>query len=270
MPSWNELLEIRQLDRLEVRMLLEAASQQSRTWLLAHGDEPAPAAVVQDFNERVAKRQQGVPMAYLLGEREFYGLRFFTTPATLIPRPETELLVDWALGDWASSGKQVLELGTGTGCIAIALQKHRPEWKITAVDESMAALEVAQRNSQHHHTSSIRWLQSDWYEALEAGETFDLILSNPPYISADDPHLAQGDLRFEPPSALTDGADGLGAIRRIIAQAPERMKAGARIAIEHGFEQGEAVRRLMQEAGLANIETLSDLQERERITVAQK
>lgn len=256
------------LPGFEARLLLGQVLRQPPVWLLTHDDAVLDDAVLGAFNALVTRRHAGEPVAYLLGHREFFGRDFVTAPGVLIPRPETELLVDIALkklgvGDAAAktetarNAPQILDLGTGTGCIAITLALECPQARVTAVDASAAALAIAKENAQQLN-ATVRFLQSDWYSSV-AGETFDLIVSNPPYIAAADAHLTQGDLRFEPPAALASGAEGLDAIRHIIATAPAHLSPQGQLWLEHGFDQEDAVRALLTGAGFIAIEQYRDL-----------
>lgn len=252
--------------RLEAQILLCQALGATRAWLLAHtADQPNPAQIGR-YQALLKRRFAGEPVAYILGKREFYGLEFKVTPAVLIPRPETELLVDLALARIPQDAScRVLDLGTGSGAVAVAIASHRPQAKITAVDRSPEALDVARENVKKLETENVRLLQSDWFDAL-AGEKFDLIVSNPPYVAAADPHLQQGDLRFEPAAALASGTDGLDAIRKIVAGAPVHLESGGWLLFEHGYDQGERCRELMAQGGFREISTTDDLAGIPRVT----
>jgi release factor glutamine methyltransferase len=217
------------------------------------------------FRHLLARRQQGEPVAYVIGRREFYGHEFLVSADTLIPRPDTELLVDIAL-EKLPEGKalRVADLGTGTGAIAISLGLARPAWQLLAVDYIVAVLDLVERNVRRLHAVNVTPLQSSWYARLDG--RFDAIVSNPPYIRADDVHLRRGDVRFEPRSALVSGDDGLDDIRLIIAGAPARLRAGGLLALEHGHDQGAAVRELFQCAGFQSVETRRDYGDNERVT----
>ncbi len=249
-------------------MLLGHVLQQPPVWLLTHDDGVLDEAALRVFNDLIARRHAGEPVAYLLGRREFFGRDFVTAPGVLIPRSETELLVDIALkklgvGDAAAetetarNAPQILDLGTGTGCIAITLALECPQACVAAIDASPVALTIAKENAQQLN-AVVRFLQGDWYADIK-GETFDLIVSNPPYIAVADTHLTQGDLRFEPPAALASGADGLDAMRHIIATAPAYLSAHGQLWLEHGYDQAEAVRELLMAAGFVAIEQHRDL-----------
>jgi release factor glutamine methyltransferase len=255
--------------RLEAQILLCHAIQQPRSWLAAHDRDPIPPEQAAAFTALLQRRLQGEPIAYILGEREFYSLDFKVTPAVLIPRPETELLVDLALERLpAGIPCRVLDLGTGSGAVAVTLALHRPQTEVVAVDQSAAALEIARENAQRLGADNLRLIQSGWYSALD-GEKFDLIVSNPPYIAAADPHLTQGDVRFEPPSALASGADGLDDIRAIIRDAAAHLKPDGWLLFEHGYNQAAACRELLAQAGFEQVASAADLAGIERISYGQ-
>jgi release factor glutamine methyltransferase len=213
----------------------------------------------------VERRAAGEPIAYLTGNCEFYGLEFRVTPAVLIPRPETELLVDLALERLPVEGRaRVLDLGTGSGCIAVSLGRQRPRMEVWAADAVPAALEVARDNALRLG-ATVRFVRSDWLADL-AGERFDLILSNPPYVAAGDPHLSRGDLRFEPASALVAGEDGLNDIRRIVAAAPAHLAPGGWLLFEHGYDQAQRCRALLTAAGFGQVTSWRDLAGIERVS----
>jgi len=254
----GQLLAQSGLPPLEARMLLERLLGKTRVWLIAHADEAAGAEAEQAFAALAGRRRQGEPIAYILGEREFYGLEFRVAPAVLIPRPETELLVELALARIPESAAvRVLDLGTGSGAIAVALAKQRPQARLTAVDVDYAALSVARANARRHRVS-VRFFCGDWFGAL-SGETFDLIVSNPPYVAAGDPHLVMGDVRFEPQRALVGGADGLDCIRAIVANAGAHLRPGAWLLFEHGYDQAEACRALLEAQGYREVQSWPDL-----------
>lgn len=238
----------------EARLLLCHVLGVALAALEAHPERKVSAQDTASFRALTARRAAGEPIAYLAGQREFYGLDFHVTPAVLIPREETELLVDIACGRPA---RRILDLGTGSGCLAIAVAKALPQSEVTAVDVSAAALEVARANAARHGVA-VRFLQGDWFAPL-AGERFGLILANPPYVAEADPHLAQGDVRFEPRSALAAGPEGLDEIRRIVADAPAHLSPGGRLWFEHGYDQAAAVAALLGAAGFTDIEQRRDL-----------
>lgn len=262
MATVKQLLAQTALPRLEARMLLQQVLGVSRAWLITHDTDALSEAALQAFAQLQARRLLGEPMAYLLGEREFMGYGFLVGPDVLIPRPETELLVEQALavldaGECAAP--RVLDMGTGSGAIAVSIALARPQARVMATDASAQALALAQRNAEHLG-ARVAFHQGDWYQAVPAqAGPFELIVSNPPYIAAGDPHLALGDLRFEPAMALTDGADGLAAIRAIVAQAPRWLAAGGQLWLEHGYDQAQAVQALLCEAGFDGVSSLPDL-----------
>ena len=245
----------------EARLLLGHVMGRPAAWLIVHDNQVLDEDELLAFASLVARRAGGEPVAYLLGSREFFGRKFAVSPSVLIPRPETELLVEIVLAGVGADGTptslRILDLGTGSGCIAVTLALEIPQAEVTAVDASAAALSVARGNAERLG-ASLRLLQSDWFDQL-AGERFDLIVANPPYIAAADPHLAAGDLRHEPAAALASGAAGLDAIRRIIAAAPAHLAPGGQLWLEHGYDQAEAVRKLLAAAGLSGIEQHRDL-----------
>lgn len=245
----------------EARLLLCHVLGASHAELEAHAEAKVSLHDTARFHELAARRATGEPLAYLTGHREFYGLDFQVTPAVLIPREETELLVDVAR---ETSARRILDLGTGSGCLAIAVAKHLPQAEVTAVDASVAALEVARENAARHGVA-VRFLQGDWFAPL-AGERFELILANPPYVAEDDAHLSQGDVRFEPRSALAAGPDGLNDIRRIAAAASAHLEPGGELWFEHGYDQAQAVEALLAGAGFVGIGHLRDMAGIVRVT----
>ena len=293
--------------KLESQLLLQHVLNVNRAWLIAHEDDALEANIHAVFEALLNRRLGGEPMAYILGSREFYGLGLLVTPDTLIPRPDTETLVEAALAripisesaqnlslrrKSESSGVQqhgnktldsdfrrndelgrnenlrVLDLGTGTGAIALAIAKNRPLASITAVDASEAALEIAKQNAQQLSITNVDFTLSNWFESL-SNQRFDVIVSNPPYIEEHDAHLTQGDLRFEPMSALASGADGLDDIRQIIGDCLIHLKPQGWLMLEHGYNQAEQVADLMADAGLTNIETIKDLGNKDRVTLGK-
>ena len=251
--------------RAEAELLLSAALGRDRGWLFAHGDAVPDAAATARYRQWLARRARGEPVAHLLGHREFWSLGLVVSADTLVPRPETERLVELALERIPPSGSPaVLDLGTGSGAIALAIASERPTARLTAVDRDARALEIARRNGARLGLDRIRWLRGDWYSPVR-GDRFALIASNPPYLGEDDPHLA-GDLRFEPRGALVSGADGLDDIREIIRGAPDGLDAGGWLLIEHGFAQGDAVRQLLAMRGFAQVATWQDLEGRDRVS----
>lgn len=262
--TYRRLLRDSGLPELEARILLETAAARPRTWLLARLDEQAEEATEHLVRRLYARRHAGEPIAYITGEREFYSLEFCITPDVLIPRPETELLVELALSHLPPGGGRVIDLGTGSGAVAVALAKHAPDAEIWAIDISPAALIVAERNAQRHG-ASVRFLCSDWFESVSPGR-FDLIVANPPYIAEGDRHLGEGDVRFEPRGALVAGSDGLDAIRHIAHQAKGRLETGGRLLFEHGYDQAERCRDLLAAYGYGEISSWKDLAGHARVS----
>lgn len=268
MASVGSLLAASALPRHEAQSLLELAAGLDRVAQVTHPERVLSAQQVALVQALFARRCSGEPLAYMLGEREFWGLAFKVSPAVLIPRPETELLVELALGRLPlQQAARVLDLGTGSGAVAIAVAHERPGVELTAIDVSADALAVARSNASRHGVH-VAFAQGDWFAALagRTGMRFDLILGNPPYIAAADPHLAQGDLPHEPAQALAAGPDGLEAIRRIVAQAGSHLAPGGWLLLEHGFDQASACRALFEQAGFAEIRTWRDLAGLPRVT----
>lgn len=268
--------------RVDAQILLQHALGASRAWLIAHGDQALGSEEVARFDILLQRRLHGEPVAYILGSREFYGLEFAVAPGVLIPRPDTETLVDATLrlipepppsprpspASGRGSPLRILDLGTGSGAIAIAIAVHRPTAAVTAVDQSEAALAIARKNAEKLCATNLRLIQGDWFSALK-DERFDVIVSNPPYIAHADPHLSQGDLRFEPASALASGADGLDDIRRIVAETPAHLERGGWLLLEHGYDQAERVAGLLKEAGFTEIGHATDLAGIQRVTLGR-
>ncbi len=262
----------RGVDRLDAQLMLASLLGVGRSALITHDDAPVPADAAARWADWLARRAAGEPLAYLLGTKEFHGLVLEVNADVLVPRPETELLVDWALAllaatsrsgrDEADAAVPALDLGTGSGAIALALKHRQPALAVSASDVSAAALAVARRNAARLGLA-IDFVESSWWQAF-AGRRFDLVVANPPYIAAGDPHLAA--LRHEPRLALTPGGDGLDALRTIVAGAPSHLDPGGWLLVEHGFDQGRAVRALFEAAGLAEVATRSDLAGHERAT----
>ncbi len=253
--------------RLEVQILLQQAFGVTRAWLMAHPEQVLNAIQQTAYEAMLTRRLQGEPIAYILGEREFLGLNFKVTPATLIPRPETELLVELALQHIPEQHVpfRVLDLGTGSGAIAISIAHNKPHVEVVAVDASAAAIEVARENAKRLAVSNLTLAKSEWFSAL-SGQRFNLIVSNPPYVAAGDEHLTRGDVRFEPLSALASGADGLDDIRRIVGDARDFLEPGAWLLLEHGYDQAAQVRDLLRQNGFVEVFSARDLAAIERIS----
>ncbi|WP_317202426.1 peptide chain release factor N(5)-glutamine methyltransferase [Janthinobacterium sp.] len=255
------------LDPVDNRILLCHALGLNRVGLITQSERLLSGDEAARLSALFARRLAGEPIAYIVGEREFFGLPFEVNPAVLIPRPDTELLVELAL-DRLASGAGALDMGTGSGAVAVALAHSRPDAAVTALDVSEAALAVARRNAAANG-ARVDFLLSDWYAALGAAR-FALIVSNPPYIASGDRHLSEGDLRFEPAGALTDHADGLAALRRIVAGAPAHLEAGGWLLMEHGYDQAGAVRALLDGAGYTETQSWRDLAGIERVSGARR
>lgn len=252
---------------IDARFLLADVLQCSVSQLLVRGERELTAEQSQRYADMLARRRLGEPIAYVLGSQGFWSLELTVAPHTLIPRPDTETLVEHALTLSLPSDAHVLDLGTGTGAIALALAAERAAWRIVGVDRVVEAVDLAEQNRQKLGFAGVRFVQSHWFDSVEG--RFDLIVSNPPYIRSDDPHLAQGDVRFEPLSALISGEDGLDDVRQIIQQASGFLNEGGWLWLEHGFDQAEAVRDLLAARGYVEISSQRDLGGHERITGAR-
>ena len=254
--------------RLDAEWLLAAALGKSRSYLHTWPEKIVSSESALIFADYLQRRRAGEPVAYILGQQGFWNLDLEVAPHTLIPRPDTELLVETALQLLPTTPANVLDLGTGSGAIALALASERAAWQVTAVDRVLEAVALAERNRQRLALDNVTVLNSHWFSAL-ADHRFDLIISNPPYIAAGDVHLAEGDVRFEPESALVAGPDGLDDIREIVAAAPQHLNPGAWLMLEHGYDQGAPVRDLLQGAGFTQVESRKDLGAHERITLGR-
>ena len=272
-PSIDDLIRHSQLPRAEARRLLASLTGQPLTWFMAHGDDPADPDIAARFQALAERRRAGEPLAYLLGQQEFYGRPFAVSPAVLIPRADTETLVETALEQLLLLRQQrrtvplsLLELGTGSGIIAITLALEAPDTEVHAVERSLEALAVAQQNAKALGAARIHWHAGSWWQALACPRRFDLIVSNPPYIAAHDHHLQQGDLRFEPPQALAAGPDGLDDLRILIGGAPAHLNPGGWLLLEHGYDQEAPVQALLRDAGFADVFTRRDLAGQPRVS----
>ena len=262
-PTIRQAIEQSGLVPVDANALLAFVVGNTRAWLIAHAKDPLSPNDAARFFALARRRRSGEPVAYLIGEREFFGLPLFVTPNVMIPRPETETLVERALARLRIDGEpRVLDLGTGAGPIALAIGRERPNARIVATDISEAALRVAGTNARRLGILNVEFLQSDWYAQIGTpphAPSFDMIVSNPPYVAAGDPHLGDGDLRFEPMVALTPGGDGLSALATIVEGAMGRLVAGGWLLVEHGYDQHDDVRSLFERAGFTDFESARDL-----------
>ena len=250
------------IDAIDARVLMRVTLGVNDAYLIAHADDEVSAPQAAQFHALAARRAAGEPVAYIVGEREFYDQVFKVAPAVLIPRPETELLVELAL---LREPQTVLDLGTGSGCIAISIALALPDAHVTALDRSATALAVARENAVRLHARNVVFQPSDWFDAVR-GARFDLIVSNPPYVAAGDAHLTHGDLRFEPASALAAGDDGLADIRRIVSGARAHLVPGGWLLFEHGYDQASRCRELLTQAGFIDLQSWRDLAGIERVS----
>ena len=255
--------------KVDAEWLLAEALGKSPSYLRTWPEREVPPEVAERFTADLARRRAGEPVAYILGRQGFWSLELEVAPHTLIPRPDTELLVETALQLLPGAPARVLDLGTGTGAIALALATEHPAWQVTGVDRIAEAVALALRNAQRLRLGNAHFCESHWFSAL-AGQRFELVVSNPPYIPASDPHLVQGDLRFEPHSALVAGADGLDDLRLIIDQAPLYLEPGGWLLLEHGYDQAEAVRALLAAGGFEEVQSRRDLGGHERISLGRR
>ena len=266
-----EQLEGGESPSVDAKVILANILGKSQTYLFTWPDKTLDDTEWTRFEVAVAKRKRGEPVAYIIGKRDFWTLSLFTSPDTLIPRPDTEVLVEQVL-NWAndhlSHPLSICDLGTGTGAIALALASELPKASVTGVDFQHGAVKLATRNAQANNITNTRFVQSDWFNALN-GQTFDIIVSNPPYIEETSPYLDEGDVRFEPKTALTSGHDGLDDIKHIINNAPKYLNKGALLAFEHGFDQGTAVNALLADAGFVDVKTVKDYGDNDRVTLGQ-
>jgi release factor glutamine methyltransferase len=242
----------------EAKILLGHVLSRNRAWLAAHGDESVTARDAKAFDALARRRRDGEPVAYLTGRREFYGLELEITPDVLIPRPETELLVELALVRIGAGPTEVLDLGSGSGAIALAIASERSNSAVLGVDVSVAAVTLARRNAARLNLANVAFIESDWLSAVPK-KRYDAIVANPPYVATGDAHLSEGDLRFEPPAALAAGSDGLTAIRTIVAGAPAYLAPGAWLLVEHGHDQADAVQALLRDAQFTDVQSRRDL-----------
>lgn len=268
--SWAiKQLEGGESPSVDAKVILANILEKSQTFLFTWPDKTLDPLQINQFKDAIARRRQGEPVAYIVGKRDFWTLSLFTSSHTLIPRPDTEVLVEQVL-NWANENERknlaICDLGTGTGAIALALASELPQASVTGVDFQTEAVKLATRNAQANGISNARFLQSDWFHSLK-DHTFDIIVSNPPYIEETSPYLNEGDVRFEPKTALTSGLDGLNDIKHIINAAPQFLNKGALLAFEHGFNQGDAVRNLLLASGFTAVKTVRDYGDNDRVTV---
>ena len=254
--------------RLDAEVLLSTLLKRSRAYLYAYGDSVLDAAIDAAFFQQIARRKSGEPVAHITGSREFWSLPLLVNSSTLIPRPDTELLVEKALALCQKEQARVIDLGTGTGAIALALAKEKPAWRIDAVDRQSNAVQLAQKNAETLELKNVRIYESDWFSAVPVDRRFDLIISNPPYIANDDPHLLEGDVRFEPYSALVAADDGYADLFLIAREARNFLCDRGVLLLEHGFAQGEKLRAYLQQCGYGSVQTEHDYGGNERVTWA--
>ena len=264
----EQLLNLTESPRLDAEVLLAHSLQKNRTWLVTWPDKALIDTDINQFNELLQRRISGEPIAHITGTREFWSLPLAVTTDTLIPRPDTELIIEKILEIYSvSSDISLADLGTGSGAIALALASERPHWKITATDQSTSALQIAKQNAHNLNLDNITFKLGDWFEPLE-DDSFDVVVSNPPYIPMADPHLTQGDARFDPVSALASGDDGLDDIRLITAQAGRHLKTRGKLFIEHGYDQKSKVLDIFTKNGFIEIQQAHDIANNPRLTFA--
>lgn len=256
--------------RLDAELLLCHVINKPRTWLYTWGDQPVAADDQAAFDALVTRRLVGEPVAYLMGEREFWGLPLETAPHTLIPRPDTELLVEAALARADHASGQLLDLGTGTGAIALAFASERSHWQVTGADVVPEAVALAQRNAVRVGVTNVQFVESDWFSALAPSSRYELIVSNPPYIAEDDHHLQEGDVRFEPRSALVADEDGLADLHHLVQSAWHYLQPEGWLLLEHGWTQADAVCAMLKACGYQQVESLRDLGQQPRVSLGQK
>lgn len=254
---------------LDSQLLLAEVLGVDRTWLMTWSDKGVDADNQALFFELVRRRRDGEPIAYILGMREFWGREFFCNKHTLIPRPDTERLIEAVLDLNLPQDSQVLDLGTGTGCIGLTLAAEQKDWQVLAVDYSLPALKVAERNKEHFSLTNVELIQSDWYSNVPKDTLFDLVVANPPYIDPQSPYVAEGDVRFEPDMALTSDQQGLNALQHVIFGAPKHLRDRGWLAVEHGYDQALSVKRLLVEIGFTEIQQFQDIAGLDRCSIGQ-
>lgn len=266
----RQLFHSSEFPRIDAEVLLQHVVERPMAWLIAYGDSVATRNHVEPFYQLVAKRQAGQPVAYLTGKRDFWTLSLAVDENVLIPRPDTETLVEQALERIpVDAAWQILDLGTGSGAIALSLAKERPNSSVLAVDSQAGALAVAKQNRVSNHIDNVEFCQSNWFDKLASANQFDLIASNPPYVEASDPHLQQGDLCFEPSTALVAGNNGLSDLETIIQGAPDYLSSSGYLIVEHGYQQAEPVADIFRSAGFGKIELHQDINDLPRCTLGQ-
>lgn len=262
----QQLFKVSDTPKLDAEVLLCHVLEKDRSYLISWPEKEIEGSQLKKFQHLLEQRQQGHPVAHIIQQREFWSLNFQVSNDTLIPRPDTELIVEKILNNHAElPAKSLLDLGTGSGAIAVAIASERPQWNIIATDQSLNALQLAEKNALQHGINNIKFKPGNWFEAID-DQRFDIIVSNPPYIAESDPHLNQGDVRFEPSSALVSGADGLNDIRLITQHARQHLNSNGMLIIEHGYDQKKAVHSIFEQAGFKDIQQHHDLAHQPRCT----
>jgi release factor glutamine methyltransferase len=275
LQQFPQLADVSDSPRLDIEILLTHILQKNRTYLFTWPEQELTDEQAKQFNDFFTRRLTGEPVAHIIGQREFWSLPLMVNNSTLIPRPDTELLVEAALGlfadDEVNKTRQLLDLGTGTGAIVLALAHEKKSWQCIGADKELAAVELAEKNRAHLNLHNVKILQSDWFSALANNKAlFDIIVSNPPYIDPDDDHLTEGDVRFEPLSALIADNKGLADLEFIIANAPQYLTANGWLLVEHGYDQGAAVRELFAAHNFDQVNTFRDFGGNERVTLGRR
>jgi len=263
----QQLSEISESAKLDAEVLLCHILKKDRSYLISWPEKEISDSQLEQFQQLIKQRSQGHPIAHLIQQKEFWSLDLIVSPDTLIPRPETELIVEQVLNYFPEAAeKSLLDLGTGSGAIALAIATEKPQWHITATDQSLKALQIAQKNAQRHQLNNIEFKSGNWFAAVNH-QHFDIIVSNPPYIAESDPHLSLGDIRFEPDTALVSGSDGLNDIRLITRQASQHLNSNGILIVEHGYDQKKLVKSIFEQNGFKKIEQQLDLAGQPRSTL---